>query len=157
MASRNLGEQVTAASLQPPHPPAQRTKKAKVRVRHEPGTMNQTEARFEREYLKPLQAAGRIDAYGFEIEKVKVGSDTCWLTIDFTIVWADGQIERVDVKGGGPAEEDARVKMKAAALQYPHYHWSWWIYQGKAKGWKVVRFGDPGGHPLKEKFPRAGI
>lgn len=115
--------------------------------------MNKTEARFVQEYLEPLKALKHIVSYQFEAVKVCVGTDRCWLTVDFVVVWHDGSIEYIDVKGGGPHEDDALVKIKAAAKQFPEYHWSWWKYQGKNQRWKVTRFGDDGTHPFGDYRP----
>ena len=153
--ARNLVQQMTADQFRQQVSSPGKPVRAKVRARHETGTKNGTEKRFESEYLQPLVQAGQIAKYDFEAQKFRVGTDTSWLVVDYTIVWADGSIEQVDVKGG-TFEEDALAKVKAAALQFPEYHWSWWSYKGKRKGWELRRFGDAGDHPFGDYFPLLG-
>ncbi len=86
--------------------------------------MNRTEQRFEQNVLVPRQLAGEIERWMFEPVKFRLGTD--WkttYTIDFMVFRADGQIELIDVKGGGGWEEHTRVKMKTAARLYPQFHW----------------------------------
>ena len=51
----------------------------------------------------------------------------------------NGDIEFVDVKGGAGFEDDALVKIKAAAAQYPQFLWSSWMY--RKKEWTERNFG----------------
>ena len=39
------------------------------------------------------------------------------------VLRTDGEIELIDVKGGAGWEAAARVKIKAAAAQYPMFRW----------------------------------
>lgn len=113
--------------------------------------MNQTEARFIRDYLTPMsipEETTYIREYRFEAVKFLVGTDKCWYTPDFQIVWSDGQIEYVDVKGGGGWEDDSLVKIKAVAAQFPFFHWTGWTF--KQKTWTARRFNDRGDHPCRE-------
>lgn len=113
---------------------------AKVRKQHVTGEMNETESRFERDILEPRRLTGEVLTWWFESFKVRVGTDTCWLTVDFVVVQSDGELLMIDVKGGGGGEDDALVKIKAAAAQYPQFHWQWWTYKGGS--WSCRRFGD---------------
>jgi len=99
-------------------------KAAKVRPRHEPGVMNKTEKRMDYE-LDLLKRAGKIRWYGFETHKLKLAKKT-WFNIDFWIEWADGTTEARDVKGSGPMEEDARIKIKVAAEKFRQYRFTIW-------------------------------
>lgn len=87
-----------------------------ARACHKTGEMN----KYESAYAKVLDArlkAGEITAYAFERYKLRLGQ-ACYYTPDFMVVRADGVMEFHEVKGFW--EEDARVKIKAAADQYPH-------------------------------------
>jgi len=84
--------------------------------------MNRTEQRYALE-LDMFKAAGEVVAWGYERMKFRVGVDRCWYTPDFYVERTDGILEFVDVKGGGGFEDDALVKIKAAAEQYPQFLW----------------------------------
>ena len=99
------------------------TGKARWRPRHTPGKMNKTEARFA-ERLELRKITGDIHDYMFEPAKFRLGKD--WKTSycpDFMVLRTDGEIELIDVKGGAGWEAAARVKIKAAAAQYPMFRW----------------------------------
>ena len=113
--------------------------KAKWRPRQQPGTKNKTEQRFENEILHTLKATGEVDSWLFDCFKLRVGTDKCWYSPDYMVFRSDGEIELIDVKGGAGFEDDALVKIKAAAAQYPHFHWSSWTY--KKKEWSERKFG----------------
>jgi len=103
------------------------------------GTMNATEARYEADVLKPMLHAGQILWYRFEGIKLRLADNT-FLTVDFPVMGADGQLRMIDVKGGlAVISDDARVKMKVAADQYP-FAFSM-VYPRKKKlggGWEVI-------------------
>jgi hypothetical protein len=80
------------------------------------GTMNKTEARYEEEVLKPALHAGEIAWYRFEGFKLRL-ADKTFYTPDFAVMLASGEIECHEVKGFW--RDDARVKIKIAADQYP--------------------------------------
>lgn len=87
-----------------------------ARACHKAGEMN----RYESDYsalLETRKQNGEITAYFFERYKLKLGNN-CYYTPDFMVVRADGVLEFHEVKGYW--EEDARVKIKAAADMYPH-------------------------------------
>lgn len=84
-----------------------------------PGEMNKTEARFERDELAPAKARGELAWYAFEAVKLRIAPRT-FLTVDFFVLFADGHLEAIDVKGSPRiVEEDAKVKMKVAAAAFP--------------------------------------
>lgn len=59
-------------------------------------------------------------AYWFESLKLKIADGKCWLTPDFLILRPDGSLELHDTKGSSAVfMDDAKVKMKVAASQYP--------------------------------------
>ena len=102
--------------------------RAKWRPRQIPGQMNKTEARFETEILLPAKEAGEILDWKYDAVKFRVGSKRCWYSVDFMLFLGDGHIELVDVKGGAGWEDDALVKIKAAAMTYPGFIWAGWTY-----------------------------
>lgn len=79
------------------------------------GVMNKTEAAYEA-HLKLLLMAGEIQWYRFEGIKLRLADNTFY-TPDFAVMAADGVMELHEVKGYW--EDDARVKIKIAADQYP--------------------------------------
>lgn len=109
------------------------------RVQHQPGRMNQLEARYA-ELLdfgtrcKPQQYA----SFRFEALKLRL-ADKTFLTPDFMVLTADGLIEFHEVKGFW--EDDARVKVKVAAEIYPEFRFvavTW----NRREGWKYEYFGE---------------
>jgi hypothetical protein len=80
------------------------------------GQMNRTEAAYAA-HLEHLKQRGDVLWYRFEGMKFRL-ADKTFLTPDFAVMKRDGQIALHDVKGGY-IFEDAKVKMKVAAEQYP--------------------------------------
>ena len=78
--------------------------------------MNKTEARYA-QHLEALRHVGEVLWYRFEGMKFRL-ADSTFYTPDFAVMVASGQLECHEVKGGH-WEDDARVKTKCAADQYP--------------------------------------
>ncbi|WP_343546796.1 hypothetical protein [Sphingobium yanoikuyae] len=99
------------------------------------GEKNQTEQRFEDEYLRPLLLAGEILWYRFEGVKLRLADNT-FLTVDYAVLPAGGVLTMIDVKGGAAVvQEDARVKMRVAADQYPFLFQ--YAFPTKGGGWTI--------------------
>lgn len=111
------------------------------RGNHTAGEMNKTEQRFYRDRVEPLLLTGEIIASHFEAINFKLAGDKCWYRPDFVLFYADGRIEAIDVKGGAGFEDDALVKIKVAAAQYPMFFWSAWTWK-KSTGWVQRKFGE---------------
>lgn len=79
------------------------------------GAMNKTEAAYAG-HLEALKFNGKIQWYRFEGMKLRLADNTFY-TPDFAVMAADGAIECHEVKGFW--QDDARVKIKVAADQYP--------------------------------------
>jgi len=79
------------------------------------GKMNKTEQAYDR-YLGALKAAGEILWYRFEGIKFRLADNTFY-SPDFSVMRADGLLEQHEVKGFWT--DDARVKIKVAADQFP--------------------------------------
>ena len=79
------------------------------------GAMNKSEASYG-SFLESLRMAGSILWYRFEGLKLRLADNTFY-TPDFAVMGADGVIECHEVKGFW--QDDARVKIKVAAEQYP--------------------------------------
>lgn len=77
--------------------------------------MNKTEAEYAR-FLELRKAAGEIAWFAFEGVKLRL-ADKTFYTPDFAVMRADGLIEMHEVKGHWM--DDARVKIKVAAEQFP--------------------------------------
>lgn len=89
--------------------------KAVRRAFHRAGEMNKTEAAYAA-YLEILKRTGEIADYRFEAVKLRL-ADKTFYTPDFVVLAPDGVLEMHEVKGFW--EEDARVKIKVAAAQFP--------------------------------------
>lgn len=75
--------------------------------------------RLEKEYQSLLEARrieGEIEWVGFECIKFRL-ADKTYLTPDFMVMRANGEIEVHEVKGF--MEEDANVKLKVCAENFP--------------------------------------
>lgn len=79
------------------------------------GAMNKTEAAYERD-LRDAMMAGDVLWYRFEGVKLRLADNTFY-TPDFAVMIATGELEMHEVKGFW--QDDARVKIKVAAEQYP--------------------------------------
>lgn len=108
--------------------------------RHKRGKMNKTEERYAA-LLDARVLAGGVDRYWFEPGswRVREGARACHYTPDFMVQLADHSIEMVDVKGA-PAQDDALVKAKVCAAEYPLFLWVWESWKGTRKGWERREF-----------------
>lgn len=80
------------------------------------GAQNKTEASYETTVLRPAMLAGEVVWYRFEGLKLRLADNTFY-TPDYAVMQADGSMECHEVKGFWT--DDARVKIKVAADQYP--------------------------------------
>lgn len=105
------------------------------------GTMNRTEEAYAA-HLETRRYAGEIAWWKFEGIKLRLADNT-FLTVDFALMLASGELELHDCKGS-PAifTDDARAKMKIAADMYP---FQFFVVYPRAKklggGWNVERIG----------------
>lgn len=79
------------------------------------GTLNRTEEAYARD-LRDAQTAGDVLWFRFEGVKLRLADNTFY-TPDFAVMLSNGQLEMHEVKGFWT--DDARVKIKVAADQYP--------------------------------------
>ncbi|SER37261.1 MULTISPECIES: DUF1064 domain-containing protein [Pseudomonas] len=83
-----------------------------------PGEMNKTEQRYAN-HLARLQLAGAILWWKFEAITLRLAPRT-HLKPDFLVMTAEGELQLHDVKGAKAIiEDDAHVKMKVAANEFP--------------------------------------
>lgn len=82
---------------------------------HKSGEMNKTEAAYAG-YLDSLKKDCIIADYRFEAVKLRLADNTFY-TPDFMVLMPDFSFEMHEVKGFW--EDDARVKIKVAAAQFP--------------------------------------
>lgn len=102
------------------------------------GAMNKTEAAYEATVLKPKMQAGEVLWYRFEGVKLRLANNTFY-SPDFAVMRTDGVLEMHEVKGFW--QDDARVKIKVAADQYPFNFIAVQPLPKKAGGgWKVEEF-----------------
>jgi len=112
---------------------------AKAYKRPIPGVMNKGEQKYSN-VLQSMKLAGEIQDWKFEPIKLRIGpvSGRCTYTPDFMVIALDDTIEFHEVKGrsGDKAwcEEDAKVKIKSAAEQYPFKFVM--IWPSKKGGWE---------------------
>ena len=101
------------------------------------GTMNKTEAAYAA-HLDLLHKAGEVLWFRFEGVKLRLADNTFY-TPDFVVMAKDGVIELHEVKGFWA--DDARVKIKVAADQYP---FRFFAFKAEAKkrggGWVKEAF-----------------
>jgi len=102
------------------------------------GQMNKSETAYAA-HLELQKRAGLILWYRFEGIKLRL-ADSCFIIVDFAVMYASGQLEMHDVKGSKRIfSDDARVKMKVAADSYPFAFKA--VYpKPKAAGWDVEEF-----------------
>lgn len=79
------------------------------------GAMNGTESAYAA-HLERLRLAGEVVWFRFEGVKLRL-ADSTFYTPDFAVMADDGVMEMHEVKGFWT--DDARVKIKVAADQYP--------------------------------------
>jgi len=96
--------------------------------------MNKLETRYANEVLEPLKRMGKILDYKFEKIKLKL-ADLTYYTPDFQVIYPD-HIALHETKGHW--EDDARVKIKVAADQFPEYEFT--AVQYKKKIWIYENF-----------------
>jgi len=95
--------------------------------------MNKTEALYDT-YLDLLRRASEIVSHRFEAVKLRLANNTFY-TPDFMVVTQD-EIQFHEVKGFW--RDDARVKIKVAAAQYPEFRFV--AIQKTKDGWKTEEF-----------------
>lgn len=77
--------------------------------------MNKTEALYA-DYLEILRRSGQIKWFAYNSVRFKIGKGA-WLKPDFAVLTIGGAFELHEVKGFWA--EASRVRIKAAALQFP--------------------------------------
>jgi hypothetical protein len=92
------------------------------RTRRVAGVMNKGEQAYH-DFLTMQQKSGHVLEFGYETVTCKLATD-CRITPDFFVVNGDGEVEMHEVKPkkkGGKwfAREDAMVKLKTLASQFP--------------------------------------
>ena len=93
-----------------------KTSQGRYGKRHKPGQMNRTEEAYAK-ILEARKQSGEIIEWHFEAVTLKL-AENCRHTLDFTVLYADGRFEFVNVKGGGPINETSRVKARMAAEKF---------------------------------------
>ena len=106
-----------------------------VRRQYEAGRMNGLETRYATA-LQERKAIGEIHSYRFESLKLRL-ADKTFYTPDFLVMLPSGELEFHEVKGFW--EDDARVKIKVAAEQYPEFGFIAVMWD-KRSGWKPEDF-----------------
>ena len=82
------------------------------------GSMNKLEEAYAA-HLRKLEHAGEIESFLYEPVKLRL-ADKCFYTPDFLVVTREGHLELHETKGG-PWMDDARVKIKVAAKDFPFF------------------------------------
>lgn len=103
-------------------------------VGYDADRMNKMESKYA-EHLELQRQAGKIVFWRFGAIKFRL-ADRTWYCPDFYIMRPDGSIEIHETKGHW--EDDARVKIKATAEQFPEF---WFVaVQWKKGDWQLERF-----------------
>lgn len=101
------------------------------------GQLNKTEEAY-RQHLEARRMAGEVAWYRFEGVKLRLADNTFY-SPDFAVMLVGGQMQMHEVKGFWT--DDARVKIKVAADQYP---FEFIAVKAAAKrdggGWHVEQF-----------------
>lgn len=105
------------------------------RARHIAGAMNKLEAKYS-EHLEWMLRAGDIIRWRFEPQKLRLAPKT-YFDVDFMVTYPGNRIEMHEVKGHW--EDDARVKIKVAAKEFPEYAFVGVMWD-KQDGWKFEKF-----------------
>ena len=105
--------------------------------RHKPGEMNRTESEYA-EQLQVRKLAGEIVEWFFEAITLKLADDTRY-TPDFAVLMADGTMEFIDAKGGGPIDPKSLVKIKCAAEKFFQFNFAICQKQAKKNGGGWIR------------------
>lgn len=114
-------------------------KKLQALGRLKKGEMNKTEARFAR-LLDVQKLAGEVLWWKFEGIKLMLAKNTS-ITIDFAVLFADGVLTMIDVKGAKAIfTDDARAKMKVAAAEYPFVFKAAYPKKGEGDSWEYEDF-----------------
>jgi hypothetical protein len=101
------------------------------------GQMNKTEQAYA-QHLETRKRVGQILWYRFEGLKLRLADNTFY-SPDFAVMLADGSLECHEVKGFWV--DDARVKIKVAADQYPMRFIAVKVRAKKdGGGWKLEEF-----------------
>lgn len=111
-------------------------RKARARPKRNHGQMNKTEARYLEQIIKPALLCGDYVSARFESIKLRL-ADRTFYTPDFQVITKDGEIEFHEVKGGF-IEDDAMVKFKVAAEQYPEFRWILVQQKTVKSGWSIL-------------------
>lgn len=77
--------------------------------------MNRLEESYAAE-LERRRVAGEVEWYAYEAVTLRL-ADRCRYTPDFAVMTSDGEIQMHECKGF--MRDDARVKLKVAAEQFP--------------------------------------
>lgn len=104
---------------------------------------SKTEAEFELR-LRVGKQQRSIISYEYETQRFKIGEartscgkvEYAWYSPDFCVVYPDGTVEQVEIKGGH-IREAALVRFKTASMLYPRYRWAMWQ---KVKGEWIRKF-----------------
>lgn len=100
-----------------------------------PTKMNRTEQKFA-DYCENKRIMGDIVAWKYEPFNVRL-ADRCFYKVDFLVVFKD-RFEVVEVKGcKAMIRDDALVKFKLAAKDFPWFTWRM-VTHDKKKGWSVL-------------------
>lgn len=144
--AHQAGQHVPKVVAKPPHRRGHGVK-AKGRKRKQPGEMNGVEERMFNELTKDRDE-GRIAEFAYESHKLRLADKTHYCP-DFWILHNDGTIEFREIKAAwrdkrtkkyrAHWEEDARVKAKVAAEQFPWYKFTAYA-DVKGKEWIVEEF-----------------
>ena len=109
--------------------------KAKALPPAKPRGMNKLEQRMH-ERLSAMLASGAIAWFGYECLTFKLAGD-CRFTPDFIVINLDGSIEAIETKGF--FRDDAKVKTKVAARQFPWLTFSVWKWGHGAWVTEVIK------------------
>lgn len=104
------------------------------------GERNKTEAAYEA-FLEALRMTGSVAWFKFEGVKLRLADNTFY-TPDYAVMLSNGQMEMHEVKGSRAIfADDAKVKVKVAAEQYPFpFVVAFPVPKSRGGGWEFDRY-----------------
>lgn len=122
-------EPAAPAATQPPAPPPARATRYRSRL----------EAAYAT-HLAELQAGGAVAHWHYECVRFRL-ADGCWYKPDFAVIYADGAVDIVEVKGFSRNMRESRVRWLSCAEHCP-FPWMRFVWVTRVRGeWRTERYG----------------
>lgn len=111
---RLLENRAKAGGVTAPKAKAKAQKPSAKIIKQDDRQPNWTEKRYISEIVCVTEG---VESWDYEAISLKLGNGVRY-TPDWLVIFANGRMELHEVKGGGPIQDDAIVKLKVAAARY---------------------------------------